>query len=43
MFAKYDLKVQKPDTALYLRIDLPNDKYLLRNMRIKLIDKTDMH
>jgi hypothetical protein len=31
--------VTEADTAIHLRVDIPNDKYLLKYMRLRLIDK----
>lgn len=39
MFAKYDFLVNEADTVMHLRVDIPNDKYLLKYMRLRLIDK----
>ncbi len=39
LFGKYDFQVNEPDTAIHLKVDIPNDKYLLRYMRLRLIDK----
>ena len=42
IFAKYEFNVQE-ETKLFLKIDIPNDKYLLKFMRMKIIDKSDMN
>ena len=39
LFAKYDFQVAEADTVLHVKVDIPNDKYLLKYMRISLIDK----
>jgi hypothetical protein len=31
--------VAEADTVLHLKVDIPNDKYLLRFMRLRLVDK----
>ena len=39
LFGKYDFQVTEADTALHLKVDVPNDKYLLKYMRLRLIDR----
>lgn len=39
LFGKYDFQVAEPDTALHLKVDIPNDKYLLKYMRLRVVDK----
>ncbi len=39
LFGKYDFQVAEADTAMHLKVDIPNDKYLLKYMRMRLIDK----
>jgi hypothetical protein len=39
IFGKFDFQVNEPDTVMHLRVDIPNDKYLLKYMRLRLIDK----
>ena len=41
MFAKYDFQIHEPDTHIQLKADIPNDKYLLKYLRMKLIDKNE--
>lgn len=41
MFAKYDFQINDDETSLNIKVDIPNDKYLLKFMRIKIIDKSD--
>lgn len=41
MFAKYDFQINEADTVLHLRVDIPNDKYLLKYMRFRLVDRGD--
>ena len=41
MFAKYDFNIHDDDTKINLKVDIPNDKYLLKYMRLKIIDKSD--
>ena len=39
LFAKYDFQIHEPDTCLHFKVDVPSDKYLLKYMRMKIIDK----
>lgn len=39
LYGKYDFQVAEADTVLHLKVDIPNDKYLLRFMRLRLVDK----
>lgn len=39
LFAKYDFQVNEADSVIHLKVDIPNDKYLLKYMRIRLVDK----
>ena len=39
LFAKYDFQVADADTVLHLKVDIPLDKYLLKYLRLRLIDK----
>jgi hypothetical protein len=39
LFGKYDFQVTEADTALHLKVDVHNDKYLLKYMRLRLIDR----
>ena len=39
LFGKYDFQVTEADTAMHLKVDIPNDKYLLKYMRLRLIDR----
>ena len=39
IFGKYDFQVNEADTVMHLKVDIPNDKYLLKYMRLRLIDK----
>jgi hypothetical protein len=39
LFAKYDFQVNEADTVLHIKVDIPNDKYLLKYMRLRLVDK----
>ena len=44
MFGKYDFNVQENTSSeliMNLKVDVPNDKYLLKFMRLKIIDKND--
>lgn len=41
MFAKYDFTIADDDTRVNFKVDVPNDKYLLKYMRVKIIDKSD--
>ena len=43
MFAKYDFNVpdSSQDLLMHLKVDIPSDKYLLRYMRLKIIDKNE--
>jgi len=42
MFAKYDFFIQE-ETILNIKIDLPNDKYLLNFMRLHIVDKMELN
>ena len=39
LFGKYDFGIGEPGTVVHIRADIPNDKYLLRYMRMKIIEK----
>lgn len=41
MFNKYDFQVVDQELLMNLKIDIPNDKYLLKYLRLKIIDKND--
>lgn len=41
LFAKYDFQIAEADSVLHLRVDIPNDKYLLSYMRLRLVDKAE--
>ena len=41
MFVKYDFQVTDTPTTLFIKVDTPGDKYLLKYMRIKIINKND--
>ena len=42
LFGKYDFNVQEGhELSMYLKADVPNDKYLLKYMRIKIVDKNE--
>jgi hypothetical protein len=43
LFAKYDFQIPEggDPTVLHLKVDIPADKYLLRYMRVRLVDKGD--
>ncbi len=40
IFGKYDFQVNEADTVIHLKVDIPNDKYLLKYMRMRFIDKS---
>lgn len=42
MLGKYDFQIQDdgPETKINLKVDTPNDRYLLNNIRFKIIDKS---
>ena len=42
LFGKYDFNVQEGhELNMHLKVDVPNDKYLLRYMRLKIVDKLE--
>lgn len=47
LFGKYDFtvpvnnEIQNNDLIMNLKVDIPNDKHLLKYLRIKVIDKND--
>lgn len=41
LFAKYDFQVAEADTVVHVKVDIPADKYLLKYMRLRLIDKNE--
>lgn len=41
MFAKYDFQIHDDFTRINLKVDVPSDKYLLKYMRLKIIEKVD--
>ena len=41
MFVKYDFQVTDTPTTLFIKVDTPGDKCLLKYMRIKIINKND--
>jgi hypothetical protein len=41
MFGKFDFNVNDSDLVLHLKVDVPSDKFLLKYMRMKIIDKND--
>jgi len=41
LFAKYDFQIAEVDTTIHFRVDIPQDKYLLKYMRVRMIDRGD--
>ena len=42
LFGKYDFNVQEGhELSMHLKVDVPMDKYLLRFMRLKIVDKLE--
>ena len=42
LFGKYDFNVQEGhELSMHLKVDVPMDKYLLRYMRLKIVDKLE--
>ena len=40
MLGKYDFHINDDDTKINLKVDTPNDRYLLNYIRLKIIDKS---